>query len=189
LAWFGVPLGSGTAVYTSVLLGAMPARPFWNSPILALLFLVSALSTGIAVILLARALVHGKGDAESEKQFHTSGYLLSASDLLLIGFEVMVVFLFFMFAYLTVGDVKNAVLVILVGGSLATQFWFWFVVVGLLAPAAVELYYVIPKLLYHRDFAPPRGVEILVPVIILIGGFMLRYVVVVAGQITGPVGV
>ena len=35
----------------------------------------------------------------------------------------------------------------------------------------------------------PRGAEIAVSVVVLIGGFMLRYVVVIAGQITGPVGV
>jgi formate-dependent nitrite reductase membrane component NrfD len=51
LAWVGVPLGIAVAVYTGILLGAMPSRPFWNSPILALLFLVSALSTGVAGII------------------------------------------------------------------------------------------------------------------------------------------
>ena len=190
LAWVAVPSGIATAVYTGVLLGAMPARPFWNSPIVALLFLVSSLSTGIAVILLARALVHRKtGDETLERQFHDSGYLLNASDTLLIGFELMVIFLFIMFAHLTVGDVKEAVSVILFGGSLATLFWFWVVLVGLLIPALVELVYVVPRLLYRRGYAAPRSIEIVVPAAVLIGGFMLRYVVVVAGQITGPVGI
>lgn len=190
LAWVAVPSGIATAVYTGILLGAMPARPFWNSPILALLFLVSSLSTGIAVILLARALVHRKsGDETLERQFIDSGYLLSASDTLLIGFELMVIFLFIMFAHLTVGDVKHAVSVILFGGSLATLFWVWVVLAGLLIPALVELVYVIPRLLYRRSYAAPRGIEIVVPVAVLIGGFMLRYVIVVAGQITGPVGI
>ncbi len=190
LAWVAVPSGIATAVYTGVLLGAMPARPFWNSPILALLFLVSSLSTGIALILLARALVHRKtGDETLERQFHDSGYLLNASDALLIGFELMVIFLFIMFAHLTVGDVKHAVSVILFGGSLATLFWFWVVLAGLLIPALVELVYVIPRLLYRRGYAVPRSIEIIVPAAVLIGGFMLRYVVVVAGQITGPVGI
>ncbi len=189
-AWVGVPLGIAVAVYTGVLLGAMPARPFWNSPILALLFLVSSLSTGVAVIMLARTFLHKrKFVAESESQYHQSGYLLTASDVLLIGFELMVIFLFIMFAHLTVGDVKEAVSVILFGGGMATMFWFWVVLIGLLVPALVELFYVIPRLLYHREFAAPRGIEVLVPVAVLVGGFMLRYVVVVAGQITGPVGI
>ena len=189
LAWINVPLGISVAVYTGIMLGAMPARPLWNSPILALLFLISALSTGIATIILARSLFHGQGaDPEAESQFHESAYLLTASDVLLIALELMAIFLFVMFAHLTVGNVKYAMSVILPGGDFAVMFWLWVVLIGLLIPGLVELVYVIPKLLYHRQYAAPRGVEIVVPVAVLVGGFMLRYVVVVAGQITGPVG-
>jgi formate-dependent nitrite reductase membrane component NrfD len=189
LAWIGVPLGIGVAVYTGVLLGAMPARPFWNSPVLALLFLVSALSTGVAGILLLHALFGG-GEGEGETPSHNEGgYILAASDTILIGFELLVIFMFIMFAYLTVGNVKEAVSVILSGGSMAALFWFGVVVLGLLLPVLIELKYVIPKLLYHNEYTAPRGVELLVPIMILIGGFLLRYVVVIAGQITGPVGI
>ena len=190
LSWVAIPIGIATAVYTGILLGAMPSRPFWNSPILALLFLVSSLSTGIAVMLLGRALFPPKGaDDGAERHFEQSGYILTASDAMLIGFEIMVIFLFLMFGYLTVGDVKEAVQVVLAGGSLATLFWFGFVVIGLVLPVLVEFYFVLPRLLYHKEYAVPRGVEIVVSVVVLVGGFLLRYIVVVAGQITGPVGV
>jgi formate-dependent nitrite reductase membrane component NrfD len=190
LSWVAIPLGIGTAVYTGILLGAMPSRPFWNSPILAMLFLVSALSTGIAGMLLLRALFHrAKPDPETSSHLIRSGYLLTATDMILIGFELLIVFLFIMYAHLTVGDVRHAILVVMAGGSLAPLFWVGFVVIGLLLPVLVELYYVVPKLLYQREFAYPKGVEIGVAVVILMGGFLLRYVVVVAGQITGPVGV
>jgi formate-dependent nitrite reductase membrane component NrfD len=36
IAWINVPLGIGVAVYTGVLLGAMPSRPFWNASVLGL---------------------------------------------------------------------------------------------------------------------------------------------------------
>ena len=194
MAWIGMPLGIAVAIYTGILLGAMPARPFWNSPILAMLFLLSSLSTGVAAILLTRALLHkGKRDADVQQ----SSYLLTTSDVLLIGFELVVIFLFIMFAYLTVGDVGYAVSVILFGdrsiemfgANLAVLFWLGIVLVGLLIPALVELFYVSPKLLFQRQFGPPYGIEVAVPVAVLVGGFVLRYVVVVAGQITGPVGV
>lgn len=189
LAWVNVPLGIGVAVYTGVMLGAMPARPLWNSPILALLFLISALSTGVATIILARTLCHRKTtNPEIERRYHHSAYLLTASDVMLIGFELMVIFLFVMFAHLTIGNVKYAVSIILPGGEMAVEFWVWVVLVGLLLPALVELVYVVPKLLYHRDYAAPKGVEIAVSIAVLIGGFMLRYVIVIAGQITGPMG-
>ncbi len=188
LAWIGVPLGISVAVYTGILLGAMPARPFWNSPVLALLFLLSALSTGVAVILLARALFH-KPESDGEAEYHLGGYILNTTDVLLIGLELMAIFLFLMFAHLTVGDVRYAVSVVLFGGSLASMFWIWVVLVGLLIPALIELYYVTPRLVYHREFAVPRGIEVMVPIAVLAGGLMLRYVVVVAGQITGPTGI
>jgi formate-dependent nitrite reductase membrane component NrfD len=194
MAWIGVPLGIAVAVYTGVLLGAMPSRPFWNSPILAMLFLLSSLSTGVAAILLARALLHkGKRDADVAQ----SSYLLTTSDVLLISFELLVIFLFLMFAYLTVGDVGYAVSVILFGDrsvelfgvNLAVPFWLGVVLIGLLIPALIELFYVSPKLLYQKQFGPPFGVEVAVPLAVLLGGFLLRYVVVIAGQVTGPIGI
>ncbi|NQU60870.1 MAG: polysulfide reductase NrfD [Rhodospirillales bacterium] len=197
LAWIGVPLGIATAVYTGVLLGAMPARPFWNSPILAMLFLVSSLSTGVAIILLLKALFPVKEEGKPQaamvgdyfKRRDQSAYILTASDLMLIGFELLVIFLFIMYAHLTVGGVKESISVILFGGNLSVIFWFGVVAVGLIAPALIELYYVIPKLLNHQPFDVPISIEVIVPIAILTGGFILRYVVVVAGQITGPIGI
>ncbi len=194
LAWIGVPLGISVAVYTGVLLGAMPARPLWNSPILALLFLLSSLSTGVAAILLIRAIAH-KGARNHD--IEQSSYLLTASDMLLIGLEIMAIFLFIMFAHLTVGDVSYAITMIMFGTksveifgeNMALMFWFWVVLVGLVIPVLVELFYVAPKLLYQKQFEPQYGIEIAVPIAVLIGGLMLRYVVVMAGQLTGPVGV
>ncbi len=189
LAWINVPLGIGVAVYTGILLGAMPSRPLWNSPILALLFLVSALSTGVAMIILTRGIFHRKSaDSEVERQFHNSAYLLTATDVMLIGFELMVIFLFVMFAHLTIGNVKYAVSILLPGGDMAMMFWLWVVLIGLVLLGLVELAYVIPKLLYHREYKAPKGIEITVSIGVLIGGFMLRYVIVIAGQLTGPMG-
>ncbi len=187
LAWAMVPLGVGVALYTGILLGAMPARPFWNSPILAMLFMVSALSTGIAAILLVRALF-GHKNVISEPSFEQHSYVLSSSDVLLIGLEILVIFLFVMYAHLTIGNVEAAVTVIM-GGELTTLFWFGFVVLGLLLPAAIEFKYVMPTLLYQKQFTIPRSIEILICLLVLVGGFMLRYIVVIAGQITGPTGI
>ena len=190
LAWVAVPLGIATAVYTGVLLGAMPARPFWNSPVLALLFLISALSTGVALIVLTRAILERWNMGGSKERRHDeSGYILAASDLLLIGCELIAIFLYLMFAHLTVGDVKEAVSVILYGGNLASLFWIGVILIGLVMPALVELAYVVPKLLFHRAYSVPIGIEIAVPAVVLFGGFLLRYVIVVAGQVTGPIGI
>ncbi len=190
LAWICIPMGIAVAIYTGVMLGAMPARPFWNSPVLALLFLVSAMSTGVAVIILAQALTYRvpANNPAAEKLFHESGYLLTATDLVLIGAEMLSIFLFVMFAHLTISNVKYAVAIILPGGDLAGMFWFWVVLVGLVIPGLLELFLVFPKIFLNRDYKAPRIAEIIIPLAVLTGGFMLRYVVVVAGQATGPVG-
>ena len=205
LSWVNVPLGIGVAVYTGILLGAMPSRPLWNSPILALLFLVSALSTGIAIIILAQTLFHRKDPTvHTERRIKTRreatmlrpgrriyeiGYMLTAFDALLISSELIVIFLFVMFAHLTVGNLKYAMAIILPGGEMAAMFWVWVVLVGLLIPWLLEMAYVIPKVVYQREFRIHQVSEILISVAVLIGGFMLRYIIVIAGQITGPLGV
>jgi formate-dependent nitrite reductase membrane component NrfD len=126
--------------------------------------------------------------AEAESDFHESGYLLSATDTMLIGFELMTLFLFLMYAHLTIGHTQSAVSVVMFGGVLSVQFWLWVVTVGLLIPAAIELKYIVPKLIYKSEYHSHRNIDIIVPVTVLIGGFMLRYVVLIAGQITHPIG-
>jgi formate-dependent nitrite reductase membrane component NrfD len=188
-AWVGIPLGIGVAVYTGVLLGALPSRPFWNSPVLAMLFLLSSISTGIAAIILVRALLKRKVQSDTQTHnYNETGFLLSATDTLLIGLELLALFLFVMYAHLTIGNAKAAIAVIMVGGELSTLFWFWVVVIGLLVPALIELALIVPRIVYQKAFYSHRAVDILVPVSVLIGGFMLRYVVVIAGQITYPIG-
>jgi formate-dependent nitrite reductase membrane component NrfD len=185
LAWLCVPLGISVAIYTGVLLGAMPARPFWNSPILAGLFVLSALSTGTAAIMLMVALF-GEKSAEHREGRENDQYLLVSSDALLLGGEMLVIFLFLMFAHLTIGDVRHAVEVILPGGSLASLFWWGVVLIGILFPFVMELFQVVPKLLYGRTFKSSLVLEVAVALSVLAGGFALRYIIVVAGQVTGP---
>lgn len=188
LAWVSVPLGIGVAVYTGVLLGAMPARPLWNSPILAFLFLISSISTGIAILMLTTSLIKPKLSEEGKKQFNECNYILSSTDTLLIGVELMVIFLFIMYAHMTIGSVREAIGVIEFGGSMATTFWLWVVLVGLILPALIELYLIMPRLLHKKAFVTHGSLDIIIPITVLIGGFMLRYVIVVAGQITYPIG-
>jgi len=161
-AWAGIPLGIGVAIYTGVLLGAMPARPFWNSPVLAMLFFLSSLSSGVAAIILVRALLHrGHASEQAEAYYHEGGYILSATDTLLIGLELVAIFLFLMYAHLTIGSVREASNVVLAGGELATMFWFWVVAVGLLLPALIELAVIIPRIVHHKVYKSHRVLDIL----------------------------
>ena len=190
LAWIGLPFGIAVAVYTGVLLGAMPARPFWNTPILALLFLISSISTGIASVLLVRNIYENRvSDKAKLTRMRNSDYILTATDVIFIGFELMVVFLFIMYAHLTIGGVQIAISVVLPGGELASLFWIGFVLIGLIIPGLIEMFAVAPRLLFGRKFHSTLTMDIVAASAVLIGGFLLRYVVLIAGQITGPVGI
>lgn len=189
LAWVCLPFGIGVAVYTGVLLGAMPSRPLWNSPIIAFLFLISALSAGTAAIVLCMALFRRHSeDPALESDFENSSFLLTSSDAILLAAELGMIFLFIMFAYLTIGSTKEAIQVILAGGVLSVPFWGVAVIVGILIPFAIEIVLISPALLYSGKYRTHRLLEVAVPVLVLTGGFVLRYVIVVAGQITGPSG-
>ncbi|NCF11469.1 MAG: hypothetical protein GWP66_12480, partial [Gammaproteobacteria bacterium] len=59
--------------------------------------------------------------------------------------------------------------------------------VGLLLPFCIEAWFVLRKM-RTGHFRVPYAVEIATPLAILLGGFILRYVIVIGGQITGPVG-
>ena len=189
LAWACVPVGYGVAVYTGIMLGATPGRPFWNSSVLPFLFLLSALSGGIASIVLASALLHKPGSAKEEREFHEGSFLLVSWDTLLIALELVSLFVFVIFAYLTVESARAAISLILADGALVVEFWGGVVMVALVIPLLAYLPLVAPTLMYGRPFKAHKAVEIFVPLCILTGGFILRYLVVVAGQVSHPVGI
>ncbi|HHI82000.1 MAG TPA: hypothetical protein ENJ99_02500 [Rhizobiales bacterium] len=191
LACIGLVIGFGLGIYYGVLHSAMPSRPFWNTPLLPLLFLASAYSTGIAGVILLRGLLHRKStDHEIERQYQANGYELYAWVLALVTGQLVLIGLFILYgAGLGARSVEQAISVILPAGPLAFGFWVWVVVVGLIVPAAIALLYMSPKLFSHGTFTAPRFAEIILPAALLFGGYMLRYIVVVAGQITGPVGI
>jgi len=183
MAWIAVPSGMLVAIYTAVMLAAIPAQPLWNSPILAMLFLLSSLSMGLCAIILARALVDPtRHDADRVADYNYGGYLLMASDTILISFEILVIFLFVLFAHLAVGQTHQDVDVIMFGGALASHFWVGVVFAGMVLPVLIEIWFVMPELLHRRGFSAHHGLEVVVPLIVLVGAFMLRFVVLSAGQ-------
>jgi len=188
LAWAGLAVALTVAAYPGFLLSGMQARPFWNSPLVPLVYFFSALVLGIACKLLFLAwrtrstpTTKDRGDGPGLTVWLARiGTYLSAGELLLV-------ILFVVFAHRGAGSVTQAVTVIMGGGVLATVFWFWAVAVGLVLPMLIMMV---------AAFRPPatlegvllKAVEIAAPLLLLFGAFMLRYVFVVAGQITGPVG-
>ena len=196
-----IVLGVGVAVYTGVMLGAIPARPLWNSPILAMLFLISAISTGIALVIISDWIADKTGiakwcaehlgwDREQDSSETTNaGYLLVATDTIFLGLEILMISLFFMYAHLTVGDVRMSIKVIEFGGALSGYFWIGVVLFGLTIPAILETRNILPRLLGSGPYVHSDAMVVIVPLMVIMGGFFLRYVIVVGGQIAKLAGI
>ena len=177
LAWLGginALFALGTAIYTGLLLGVVKAVPFWNTPMLPMLFLVSALSTGAGAVLLVLGLRRWIAPAAKEEaaQIAESEHWLSRVDIPLIVVELLVLFflLFIMNGSQSVAAESARYLVV---GGYAIAFWVGLVIVGLLAPVALEVWVL----------RGGKGLSVgaLAGLCLLIGGIVLRYAVLSAG--------
>ena len=159
IALAAIPSGIALGIYTGILLSAFSARPFWNSGVLGPLFLVSGLSTAAALV----ALISRK---TSEK------HLFTRFDLILIGTELALVGLFLI--SLATGTAKHIeALQSITGGPFTMVFWVLFVGIGLVIPLLLEM-------LEMRGIA--KSVAMLAPVLVLVGGYALRQVMIDVGQ-------
>lgn len=155
-----IPLAVGLGIYTGVLLSAFSARPFWNTGLLGPLFLVSGLSTAGAVALIGARL-------ECERHF------LTRTDIFLIGVELTLIALLIINLGTGPGPQLEAVQLVM-GGDYTLPFWLWFVLPGLLIPLALEIFEM-------------RGIchySMITALLVLYGGFMLRYLTVELGQLS-----
>ncbi|MBI4918019.1 MAG: polysulfide reductase NrfD [Acidobacteria bacterium] len=176
LAMAGFPLAVGVGIYTGVLLGAVQARPFWNTNLVAQMFLFSALSTGCAALILALSLHRDDLEAREAR-------LLYSIDIVLILLELFIVIPYIVHGALSPLAVRQALALIL-GGPYTFAFWVLFLTLGLLVPLALELYEMKPVLLERASLHPNRVLAGATAALIIIGGFVLRYVFVYAGQVS-----
>ena len=159
IAVVAIPFAVALGIYTGILLSAFGARPFWNSGVLGPLFLISGMSTAAALVAL---IARRKG----EKQLFTK------IDLVLIVAEIALVALFLINLATGSGQQIEA-LQSVTGGSYTFVFWVLFVGFGLLIPLLLELLEI---------SGVSRSMAMLAPVLVLIGGYVLRQVMLDAGQ-------
>jgi len=159
IATIAIPFAIALGVYTGILLSAFGARPFWNSGVLGPLFLVSGMSTAAALVaLIARQ--------KSEKE------LFTRYDLVLLVFELALVALFLI--NLSTGSSRQIeALQSVNGGPYTVVFWVVFVGLGLLIPLLLEALEI---------SGINKSLAVLAPVLVLIGGYVLRQVMVDVGQ-------
>jgi formate-dependent nitrite reductase membrane component NrfD len=180
VAAVGAPISIGVGMYTGVLLGAVPARPLWNTPIVAQLFLVSAISTGAAAVLLIAALRRPKAGHD---YLHEERHFLVSLDVMLILVEIFIVTPFFLHQALSTWSSSSS-LRILLGGPYTLLFWLVFALLGLLIPLAIEGFELFPVVWREQAVRYSRLWAGLAATLVLIGGAVLRYVIVFAGQVS-----
>ncbi|MEK7702144.1 MAG: NrfD/PsrC family molybdoenzyme membrane anchor subunit [candidate division NC10 bacterium] len=156
-----------TMAYTGLLLGAVRPIPFWTTPVLPLLFVVSSLSTGAMAADLVAALAGRSGRVLAA---------LRAADLALLAIEAGVLALYLGLGHATVAS--RAATALVVRGELASRFWGGVVAAGLAAPFAIQLGEVTGAL-------PGGAWTLLSSACGLAGGLALRQVV-VAGGVKSP---
>ena len=174
LAFAGLPISVGVGIYTGVLLGAVQSRPFWNTNLVAQLFLFSALSTGCAALILG--LARREQSAQELK-------LLYGLDICFMVLEFFIVLPYLIHGQLSVQAVQDSLKLIL-GGPFTVLFWIFFLGLGLLTPLVIELLELVPVIVSNREFHYRRSIAAGAALLILSGGFLLRYIFVFAGQIS-----
>ena len=178
----GCGFAIAVAMYTGVLLGVVKTFPLWNSAVLPFLFLVSAMSTGVCAVFLFARLVCPSEVEKLAFLEHVHGWLPWVE-------TVLVVALLF-FVGLS-SEAGAASVVALLTGQWALVFWLGFVVVGLALPLVLhlaqgrvgagvrdacgaEVHGVCPQVESGRACGAVSDVATIV------GGFLLRYLVVMA---------
>jgi polysulfide reductase chain C len=177
----GIILGISTAAYTGLLLAFSRGRPFWTSPYLPWTFVISGILTGLALALfmipifavfMPRIFGDFKKLFSQKKQLASMYGYCQSYFIVLIAIELVLV-------VIEVGTGHGHAAMLLTGAGLSLMFYAY-LILGLVAPLVI-IYYTL-KL--------GTGSEIWMIffsmgsfVLVLIGGFLLRYVILTAGQL------
>jgi formate-dependent nitrite reductase membrane component NrfD len=153
-----IALGIALGIYTGILLSSLGARPLWASAALGPLFLVSGLSTGAAF-----AHMISRDPAEQ------STLLRADNAFLMVELALIALFLI---GHLTSGAVHSNAAAVLLGGPYTAAFWVFVVGLGIVFPLLVQ-----SLMASHRI-----GHTLVAPLLVMLGGLALRFVIVSAGQ-------
>jgi len=129
LGYAGGVFAVATAVYTGLLLAAIRAVPFWHNYVLPILFMISALSTGMsATTFLAHFLAREHGHQDNVCLAHV----------ILVGAELVVLSIFFgMISAGMMGPVAAESGAMIMFDQFSLVFWLCLVGIGLVGPLAL----------------------------------------------------
>lgn len=165
----GGVFGFFIAAYPGVLLGATARPLFVNSTWLGALFLAVGASTGGAAIALILSGLGGQTRDAVARVMRVIAFALVLEAIFLILFIVAV--------ELSGSAAISQALAPLIAGPYSLPFWLGAVVVGIVAPLVLQFGGFIRK--------TEASVTILASALVLIGGFLIKYVLIAAGQAGG----
>ena len=162
----GIPVAFVILAYTGMLMKSVVAVNFWQTAWLPVLFVLSALSCGCAVVLLAAC------SCEDRRAVQQWDFKLLRFDFAFVVLELVVTILLLLsLSQVASPDVLHDVL----AGRHSLLFWAGFVLCALLLPIAIELF----SLIGRRHLSVT--VTAFASVFVLVGGLSLRLVMVAAG--------
>ncbi len=169
--WLTLIFGIAVAAYTGFLLSVAPSIPAWSHPLLPVLFVISALSTATAWYMLW--IYFAKGGEDVRVLRERIGHQVEWADIGLIALELLAIGAYFNYLYYAYAGGK--VVFDMALGSFG--FVFGFLVLGLIVPWVLEF------------VAIRKHLKVLVPIaaiLVLFGGFLLRYYILKFGVYAYP---
>jgi len=168
-------LGIFLGIYTGVLLSSFSAIPLWNNATLPILFLVSALSSGAAMIVI----IAKKAEIK---------FLFTKIDIWLIVAELVVIALFFYGLYSSPAPYKKAIAPFFSLTSEHFIFTIALIAIFLLLPLALRIKLGELKEFkdgFHGEFTKAQILRMnIAAILVLAGTLILRAAIVYAGQLT-----
>jgi formate-dependent nitrite reductase membrane component NrfD len=166
LGGVGSFLAVSTAAYTGVLIAVVNGVPFWNTPLMPLLFMASAMSTGLAVAMIGAAII----DIRTIKTL--SNFALGHVIFLAVEAVVLMMFVFMSLTRSTEAAMSASMLI---SGVLSPYFWVLVVVLGILIP------FVLSIVEYYEYGEMPRSLVVVADLLVLLGGMSLRALIIFSG--------
>lgn len=160
------------AIYTGILLSSFLARPLWNTAILPVLFLCSALSTGAALmILMARR--------NEVKLFFTK------VDIWLIVAEIVIILLMFYGHYTSDWAHRESIMPFFSSSHEFFAYFMSIITLSIIFPLAIVLKYLEMRGEHSETLTPMGKFQMnMSAILVLLGGFIIRFALVYAGQLS-----
>ncbi len=176
-------LGVILVSYTSFVLGVIWSKPFWNTPLITMLFFLSGVSTAMMAISLILSILFAKGLAEAPFKMAVEAlHRLDVADAYFLAFEIITI-LTYVGTMLYADAASKSTSLLLIQGNYSSLFWGIVLMVGMIIPIIVCV--LLAWKGRTKAFIRLYPV-IMIPAAIfaLIGGAVMRYIMLTAPQMT-----